>query len=647
MMKFSCASSKTFLTPMSWLRLLCVTIPIAGALLPHFKIGKLTGKLLQVSSSNVQTDLSSKTNNQLKSDRATNPISGAYDKQYWSKAFQSQPTQFQYNIDANDIEGIIPLSLSGTLFRSMPALFERGGVQYGHYLDGDGYVIRMTFHNGCAHFTSRFVETEEFVAEADANKILFRSTFRTQKPTNIDPTFQLFCLNNGFDLKLKNLANTNIIRWGKRLLTLFEAGLPQEIDATTLINQGNIDLGITALKPGLSFHLPALDEALPGIHSQLFGAYMTAHPKIDLVTNRLVSWIWRATPSLKAGSGPLDTDVLVDIYEWDENWSLVKPNKVSAPSSSNTDSSFIRHRFNNTSINPHDFSITSSSYVFVENRVTGNTFPYIRGLTTPAQCVDIDSSRPMILNIIPRRKGDSTDSTSESLQIPLVPGFTLHSVCAFTNTHEKGRKTGGGGVGDLELLTTGWDTRTVAAGRVKGGLLGAWEGTAPDFDQIPCTYLYRTVVDPRTGRLISHEPVAGMESVVVEHPHIHPGFESRPLRYVFMSVGSQTGISSPPLGYLRIDLHTGEKQVWYAPQNTYCEEVVIVPKEPKQAGHVFNETEEDDVWVLASMFDAEKDRSCVGVFDGRDIGRGPVCRVWLKHHLPHSLHGSFTSERFV
>lgn len=54
---------------------------------------------------------------------------------------------------------------------AMPALFERGGKSYGHYLDGDGYVIKLTIQAGenngdkKVHFTSRFVETEEFLAE--------------------------------------------------------------------------------------------------------------------------------------------------------------------------------------------------------------------------------------------------------------------------------------------------------------------------------------------------------------------------------------------------------------------------------------------------------------------------------------------------
>jgi hypothetical protein len=36
----------------------------------------------------------------------------------------------------------------------------------------------------------------------------------------------------------------------------------------------------------------------------------------------------------------------------------------------------------------------------------------------------------------------------------------------------------------------------------KGGLLGAWEGAAPNFDDIPLTLLYRSVVDLESGNCL-------------------------------------------------------------------------------------------------------------------------------------------------
>lgn len=61
-----------------------------------------------------------------------NPPSGDYDYKYWSKAFRSQLKEFDYTI--TDVEGQLPADFQGTLFRNMPALFERGETKYGHYL---------------------------------------------------------------------------------------------------------------------------------------------------------------------------------------------------------------------------------------------------------------------------------------------------------------------------------------------------------------------------------------------------------------------------------------------------------------------------------------------------------------------------------
>ena len=459
---------------------------------------------------------------------------------------------------------------------------------------------------GQVKFRSRFVQTQEYKEESMANEVLFRSTFRTQRPARM--VGDALCLNNAFDLKLKNLANTNAVAWGGKLLALYEAGVPILLDPHTLETVGEYDLGLgDALRSGISVRVPSLLSAFPALHARLFGASMTAHPKIDAARDRLVSWTWQAEVS--PDRGPLDTRPMLSIYEWDRDLKVLEPP--------------VLHRLESTTVAPHDFSLTRDYYVLVENRLSGDVTPYLLGKTCPAECVSIEPASDMILNLVPRPSGRKAGSPA--LRIPLdTPGFTIHSACAFQDGPDDGR---------LTLITTGWLTDTVKGGKVRGGLLGSWEGTAPQFDNIPLTLLYKTEVDIESATLLSHAPASGLEQTIIEHPHANPLYEGRPTRFLYMSVGSQTGISSPPLGYLRLDLSTGEKQVWMAPLHTYCEEVVVVPMDGMDG--------EDDVWVLVTMLDAVKNRSCVAVLDGRDVAKGPVCRVWLRHHLPHSLHGCF------
>ena len=243
------------------------------------------------------------------SNRISNPQSGVYDFNQWSKAFKSQLNEFDYIIDAHDIEGKIPTALRGTLFRNMPARFERGDKSYGHYLDGDGYLIKMTIdyndcHNdsddyvdngGMKHtrtshrirFQSKFIQTNEYKEEQLKEQVRYRSTFRTQR--DLFPILNnSICLNNMFDLKLKNLANTNCIYWGGRLLTLFEASVPYRIDPYTLDTIGEDDMEVPSLRPGVTVLVPSLRDFNAALHDRLFGSAMTAHPKVDKLRDTLI-----------------------------------------------------------------------------------------------------------------------------------------------------------------------------------------------------------------------------------------------------------------------------------------------------------------------------------------------------------------------
>jgi len=511
---------------LSWL-LFCVSAYTLRSL-PRHRLRVLTA---QNQISGAPSDLSQMS--------GTNPTNGAYSFEFWSKAFRSQTEEFHYQIESKDVEGQIPVEFVGTLYRAMPSRFERAGVEYGHYLDGDGYIIRLAIDSKGAHFKSNFVKTKEFVVETLEDKICFRSTFRTQRPAaRVKGLPFEFDLKNGFDLKLKNLANTNAVVWGKKLLALFEAGVPHELDPTSLETVGEYDMNIgDDLKPGMSVVIPQLYEKNRKIHNSVFGSCLTAHPKIDKRRGVLVGWVWRAEVSPERG--PLDTRPSLSVYEWDGEMQVRGP-----PT---------RFTFEGTTVAPHDFSFTDNYYVFCENRISGNVMPYILGTSSPADCVTIDPSKSLALYLVarpPSSEGAAQVKASEGVvRIPLnSPGFAIHSVCAFES-----------GAGELTLLTTAWKTETVGSGQVMGGLLGAWEGQAPRFDSIPTTLLYETIVDAGRGTLIRHAPVKGMEEQVVEHPHINPNMEGLPVRYIWMSIGSSSGLSSPPIGYMRLDRHTGDR----------------------------------------------------------------------------------------
>ena len=173
----------------------------------------------------------------------------------WSYAYKSVVGEIDY--PSCRVEGEIPDAIrGGVLYRAGPALFERGGVEYKHMLDGDGMVLRFAFgesqaqapssppapsSSACA-FTSRFVRTTEFRAEEAAGAVVYRGTFGTMRAGGFAA--------NALDLHQKNLANTNILAWGDRVYALYEAGRPVALDPVTLDAAGEDDLD-GKLPPGM------------------------------------------------------------------------------------------------------------------------------------------------------------------------------------------------------------------------------------------------------------------------------------------------------------------------------------------------------------------------------------------------------------
>jgi all-trans-8'-apo-beta-carotenal 15,15'-oxygenase len=152
----------------------------------------------------------------------------SYTRKDWQGGYESLNQEFDYWID--DVEGQIPPELQGTLFRNGPGLLDVNGQRIHHPFDGDGMISRISFVDGRAHFRNCFVKTAGYLAEKQAGKILHRGVFGTQKSGG--------WLANIFDFKLKNIANTNVIYWGDKLLALWEAAEPHLLDPYTLETLG-------------------------------------------------------------------------------------------------------------------------------------------------------------------------------------------------------------------------------------------------------------------------------------------------------------------------------------------------------------------------------------------------------------------------
>lgn len=296
-----------------------------------------------------------------------------YNLEQWKRGYRSQPQEFDYQI--TEIDGEIPADLSGTLFRNGPGLLDINGESVRHPFDGDGMICRITIQNGQAHFRNRFIETAAYLAERAAGQFLYRGVFGTQKPGG--------WLSNAFDLNLKNIANTQVIFWGGKLLALWEAAEPHRLDPQTLATLG-IEYFNNTLKPGDAF---------------------AAHPLID-PQGRMVNF------SLKTGkidrTGLLTT---ITVYELDRDGKVVEEH-------AHTISGFAFI---------HDFAITPNYCIFFQNPVGFNPIPFLLGLKGAGECVKFQPERPTKIIIIPRnpRSGERVQT------IETKSGFVFHHANAY------------------------------------------------------------------------------------------------------------------------------------------------------------------------------------------------------------------------
>ena len=121
--------------------------------------------------------------------------------------------------------GHVPAGLHGVLYRNGPGLFRRNEQRVSHVLDGDGRVDRISFAHMTVSSQSRFVETDHYIVEDDLQRFIFRGVFgsRYHKPNS----------------EVKNPSNTAVIPFGSQsLLSLWEGGLPYELDKETLGTRG-------------------------------------------------------------------------------------------------------------------------------------------------------------------------------------------------------------------------------------------------------------------------------------------------------------------------------------------------------------------------------------------------------------------------
>lgn len=155
-------------------------------------------------------------------------------------------------ITAQDLPviGELPPNLNGMFVRNGPNPQFRPKGRY-HWFDGDGMLHAVEISNGRATYRNRYVRTQGWQIEHNADKAIWTGIFEPIQENNPYGPY-------------KNTANTALVWHDRRLLALWEGGEPHEIKVPSLETVGSYTY-----------------------ENQLKSAF-TAHPKVDAVTGEMM-----------------------------------------------------------------------------------------------------------------------------------------------------------------------------------------------------------------------------------------------------------------------------------------------------------------------------------------------------------------------
>lgn len=452
-----------------------------------------------------------------------------------------------------------------------------------HAFDGDGMVFSVAFKDGRAFFRNRFVRTQGFVQEQEAGKPLFRTTFSSGAADGS-------ALFNPLDLSFKNVANTGIVHWGGRLFALWEAGKPHELDPATLETIGETDLD-GLLQGPLAGHYRVVTEPESGERR----------------------WVTFGT-DVKFGG------LTVRFYEHDEHGQLVSQTQHSLPG---VDITFI-----------HDMAVTENYYVLILGPIEFDwrrfATQYMFGRCSIAQCLHYNKNGTARAMLFPR-PGRPGAAARRPLAVPLGRAFfPFHNINAYEEP----------GSSRVVVDTVGWNDVDFDINRFI---------TTPEYYQGGCRPEYlRVVLDTEgQGGAVSVQPM--LQQRTVEFPMINPDVTGRPHRYAYFTADTvgHDFLWGPAQALIQVQLPDPDAdgegagqgvsvQQWLPGPRSYCGESMIVPRP--------NAKHELDAWVIVGVHNAETLQADIVILDAERLSEGPVATLHLPHHLPASLHGSFSSE---
>ena len=258
----------------------------------------------------------------------------------------------------------------------------------------------------------------------------------------------------------------------------------------------------------------------------------------------------------------------------------------------------------------HDFVLTTNYLAFCLGPILVSPLKFLLGFKSFDGALHWDGQRPTLILLVPR------DGRGKPRIIETDPFFQFH----FANGFEED----GALVLDLARYP---DYHTIGQ-----ALRDYWKSEWPARGMATLT---RLRVDLSTGKVESRTYDSGTAN---EFPRINPAYSGKRQRYAYIACNPSDSTRGLQQQLARIDLETGAVARHDFGPGGYPGEPFFIATRP-------NGPENDGV-VVTLVFDTARQRTDIVGLDARDLGAPPLFVARLKHHVPFSLHGTFTPRLF-
>ncbi|XP_021804712.1 carotenoid cleavage dioxygenase 7, chloroplastic [Prunus avium] len=535
--------------------------------------------------------------------------------------FVSQRSEQTEPIALRVVDGSVPSDFpSGTYYLTGPGLFADDHGSTVHPLDGHGYLRAFKFDGSDedVKFMAKYVKTEAQVEEHDPLTDTWRFTHRG--PFSVLKGGQKV----GNTKVMKNVANTSVLRWGQRLLCLWEGGDPYEIESKTLDTIGKVglmdgcDSGVESRDHGGG----VWDVAARLLKPILYGVFkmppkrLLSHYKLDARRNRLLMVSCNAEDMLLPCSN-------FTFYEYDSNFKVLGKQEFNIP-----DHLMI-----------HDWAFTDTHYILFANRIkldVVGAMTAVCGTTPMITALSVNPSKATSpIYLLPR----SPNENGRDWRVPVEASsqlWLLHVANAYENLDENGNL-------EIEIHASacsyewfnfqklfGYDWQS---GRLDPSIMninGSQSKTLPHLIQVSIN------LDVNGScQKCDVEPL-NQWNKSSDFPVINPAFSGSKNTYIYAaaSSGSRSALPHFPFDMVaKLNVSTKSVLTWSVGSRRFIGEPTFIPKG----------SEEDDGYILVVEYAVSVQRCYLVILDSKRIGEEDalVARLEVPKHLnfPLGFHG--------